>query len=89
LANKKWFDKFTTSQENKFMKILAWIFIILGTISLFAALTSTINLWTSSPGDFEDWLMNKKIRNRFYINSAVDFVIAGLLFSRAKGRRND
>jgi hypothetical protein len=71
------------------MKILAWIFIILGTLSLFAAFTSTINLWTSSPGDFEDWWMDRKIRNKFYINSIIDFVIAGWLLSRTKGRGND
>ncbi len=69
------------------MKILAWIFIILGTLSLFAALTNTINLWTSSPGGFEDWWMDRKIRDKFYINSVIDFIIAGWLFSRMKARK--
>lgn len=71
------------------MKILAWTFIILGIFSLFTALISTFNLWVSSSRDFEDWWMDKKIRNKFFINSFVDFVIAGWLLNRAKSRRND
>ncbi|MCX6813509.1 MAG: hypothetical protein NTV77_03490 [Candidatus Azambacteria bacterium] len=66
------------------MKIIAWIFIILGTLSLFTALASTFNLGVSFPGDFGDWWMNKKIRNKFFINSIIDFIIAGYLLSYTK-----
>ena len=69
------------------MKIIAWIFIILGTLSLFFALTSTFNLGVSSPKDFEDWWMEKKIRNKFFVNSIIDFIIAGWLLSYAKSRK--
>jgi hypothetical protein len=69
------------------MKILAWIFIVLGILSLFAAFTSTINLWVSPPRDFENWWMDKKIRNKLIIKSFLDFVIAGWLLSQAKSRK--
>jgi len=69
------------------MKIIAWIFITLGTLSLFFALTSTFNLGVSSPGDFEDWWMDKKIRNKFFTNSIIDFIIAGWLLSYTKNRK--
>ena len=69
------------------MKILTWVFIILGILSLFTALTNTFNLRVSSPGDFGDWLMDKKIRNKFFVNSIIDFIIAGWLLSYTKSRK--
>jgi len=71
------------------MKIIAWIFIILGILSLFFALTSTFNLGISSPEDFEDWWMDKKIRNKFFVNSIIDFIIAGWLLSHTKSRNEE
>jgi len=70
------------------MKILAWIFIILGIISFLFALISTFNLWVSPPADFEDWFLEKKMRSKLWINAIVDFVIAGWLLNREKKRIN-
>lgn len=69
------------------MKIVAWIFIILGTLSLFFALTSTFDLEVYSPRTFEDWWMDKKIKNKFFVNSIIDFIIAGWLLSYTKNQK--
>ncbi len=74
------------------MKILAWVFIILGTLSLFGALASTINLWVIPTENFEDWWLDRKTRNKLFIKAVIDFAIAGWLLnsaSQTKSRKND
>ena len=68
------------------MKIFAWIFVVLGILSLIAAITSTI---TPMYEDFDAWFLDRKVKEKFMMNSIIDFAVAGYLFNRVKNRRND
>lgn len=75
------------------MKILAWIFIALGIISLTAAmLNMTSDRLDYSSNAPDDWWLNRKLNRKFLINGVVDFAIAGWLLTRRKqsnnGKRN-